>query len=63
MNEKLTGKIAYRVSWFRKLVLQVEVLTYENSIFLTDPTRLTKWRDATVRDVLELNGISVHEKG
>lgn len=50
--EKLTGKTAYIISLFRKLILQVEESYYDS-----DPhdsqTRL-RWRDATLRDVLEL---------
>lgn len=48
--EKLTGKTAYRISLFRKLILQVEVTYCEHDSYGNHET-IFKYRDANVADL------------
>ena len=52
-NEKLTGKTAYRVGFFGKVILQVEVEYGFDCEFL-GWTISTKYRDASATDLVRL---------
>lgn len=49
----LTGKIRYRTTWRKKLILQVQVngKIIENTGASIDVTDGTKWRDAEIEDL------------
>jgi hypothetical protein len=53
---RLTGEIRYRLSWRKKVILQVGIWA-SNSHPMVPPSRwdwLVSWRDATFRDVIDL---------
>lgn len=46
VRQERTGKTGFRISWFGKLILQVEVFPEGDT-----PRHMTLWIDATVNDL------------